>query len=156
MQFHLLGLNQQPLYIDSSILPLGTALLSGVVIQMKVWDYRFDIGVKGLRQIYLIFIDMSSFIFDRECPFKAQRLLKIGTLKWMYLENQYDLYIKGQGQRYVESVLLLATWTAVFFDRGAMNWMTYIYYQITWLLMPPLLLFRWRIFIYATLTVWGM
>ena len=55
-------------YLDSSILPLGTALPYFVVITMKVSDYCYDLGVKGLGQIYLTNVDVNSFlILARGC-----------------------------------------------------------------------------------------
>ena len=55
-------------YLDSSILPLGTALPYGVVITSKVSDY-----CSGLGQIYLTNLDANSFfILNRGCPYKSQ------------------------------------------------------------------------------------
>ena len=69
MQFHLWDSNPRPFYPDWSTLPLGTALAYCVVITMKVSDY-YDLGGKGLGQIYLTNVDVNSFlIFVRGCPY---------------------------------------------------------------------------------------
>ena len=48
---------------------------------MKVSDYCYDLGVKGLGQIYLTNVDVKSFfIFVRGCPYIAKWFLKVGTL----------------------------------------------------------------------------
>ena len=58
---HLWGSNPQSLYLDSNTLPLDNALAYCVVIMMKVSDYCYDLGVKGLGQIYLTIVDVKSF-----------------------------------------------------------------------------------------------
>ena len=70
------------IYLESSTLLLGTALSYCVVITMKVSDHCYDLGVKSLGQIYLANFDgKSSFFFNIVCPYIAQWLLKMGTLK---------------------------------------------------------------------------
>ena len=49
------------LYVDSNTLPLDIALANCVVITMKVSDYCYDLGVKGLGQIYLTNVDVNYF-----------------------------------------------------------------------------------------------
>ena len=63
MQFHLRGSNPQPLYLDSNTLPLDIALAYCVQITMKPSDYCYDLGVKGLGQIYLTNVYVNSFSF---------------------------------------------------------------------------------------------
>ena len=59
---------------------------------MKVSDYCYDLGVKGLGQIYLINLEAnSSFIFYRGCPYKVQWLFKVGTLKWRFQRTNMTL-----------------------------------------------------------------
>ena len=69
VQFHMWGSNLQPLYLDSNTLPLNIALAYCVVIMMKVSDYSYDLGVKGLGQIYLTNVGVNFFfIFVRGWP----------------------------------------------------------------------------------------
>ena len=85
MQFHLWGTNKQSIYIDSSTLPLGTALAYCVVITMKVSDYCYDLGVKGQGQMYFTNFDVNSFfIFVRGCAYIAKWFLKVDALKWRF------------------------------------------------------------------------
>ena len=95
MQFNLWGSNPQPLYLDSNTLPLDIALAYCVVIMMKVSDYYYDLGVKGLGQIYLPNVDVNYFfIFVRGCPCIAKWFLKVGTLKWRFRRTNMTLGLK--------------------------------------------------------------
>ena len=92
MQFHLWGPNPQLRYLDSNTLPLDIALAYCVVITMKVSDYCYDLGAKGLGQIYLTNVDVNSyFIFVRGCPCIAKWFLKVGTLKWRFQRTNLTL-----------------------------------------------------------------
>ena len=57
----------------SSTLPLATPLTYCVVVTMKFSDYCYELGVKGLRQIYLTNFDLNSFlVFVRGCLYIAK------------------------------------------------------------------------------------
>ena len=142
MQLHLWDSNPQPFYLDSSTLPHGTALAYFVVIPMKVLDYCYDLGAKGLGQIYLTKVDVNSF------------LIFVRYIKMKVSGHQYDRGLKGRGIKnlsYGSQHELLCSLIEVLSIQ-----MTFKYYQVVWLLVPLLLLFRWRLFIFATVFVWGI
>ena len=106
---------------------------------MKVADYCYDLGAKGLGQIYLTNVDVNSF------------LIFVRYIKMKVSEYQYDRGIKGRGIKnpsYGSQHELLYSLLEVLSMQ-----MTYKYYQVVWLLVPLLLLLQWRIFVFATVFI---